>query len=217
MSRKQWTVCSAFLMALLIMTLLAGCGAKGSLTSQGAAAESGNAEKVMRWERMPEMELDLNKSYTAVFTTNKGNFTVKLYANEAPITVNNFVFLARHGFYDGLTFHRIIESFMIQGGDPQGNGVGTPGYSIPDELDTEIKYEPGIVAMANAGKPNTGGSQFFICTGSGSENLNQNPNYSIFGKVISGMDTVADIAKTPVDNNEPLEDIIIQNIVIEEK
>ncbi|WP_036718626.1 peptidylprolyl isomerase [Paenibacillus harenae] len=200
--------------AAAIALLLAGCGGKNDGLKQ--SGDAGSAVKTLSWSKMPEMTIDLNKTYKARFQTSKGEFTVRLYADEAPVTVNNFVFLAREGFYDGLTFHSIIESFMIQSGDPKGNGTGTPGYSIPDELDTDLKFEEGIVAMANLSRPNSGGSQFFICTGPDAANLNREPNYTIFGKVESGMNVVREIAQTPVKNNMPTEKIIIDSIHIEE-
>ncbi|MNJ57753.1 putative peptidyl-prolyl cis-trans isomerase [compost metagenome] len=167
------------------------------------------------------MEIDSNKSYTAEVTTNKGSFTIELFAKDAPKTVNNFVFLSRQGYYDNVIFHRIIESFMIQSGDPLGTGTGGPGYQFEDEV-TNYQYEPGIVAMANAG-PNTNGSQFFICTGADSVSLNNQPNYTIFGKVTEGMDIVQQIAATPVEGNafgetsSPKETIQIKGIKITEK
>ncbi len=209
MGKKNVSGWSTIIMLLTAAALFTGCSA-----SAGGKPPAEQHEKTMHWDKMPEMTIDLDKSYTAKFTTSMGDFTVKLYAEDSPITVNNFVFLAKQGFYDGLTFHRIMETFMIQGGDPKGNGTGTPGYSIPDELDTELKYEPGIVAMANTGKPNSGGSQFFISTGKDSENLNQMPNYTIFGKVTEGMDTVLAIAKTPVKETKPIEPVIIEKVVI---
>lgn len=195
------------LMLVLAMALIAGCGAN-------AANQAG--EKQMKWDKMPDMTIDLNQSYSAVFHTSKGDFTVELFADEAPATVNNFVFLAREGFYDGLKFHRVIESYMIQSGDPNEDGSGNPGYTIPDEFDTDRKFEPGIVAMFNMGKPNTGGSQFFINTGPDSANLNKHANYSIFGKVDTGMETVLAIAGTPVKDSKPLEPVIIESIEIVE-
>ncbi|MCK9862545.1 peptidylprolyl isomerase [Paenibacillus sp. ATY16] len=187
-----------------VAVLLTSCGSSGG--SPG-----------LKWDKMPEMSINLNKQYTAKFATSKGDFTVKLYAEESPVTVNNFVFLARNGYYDGLTFNSIIETFMIQGGDPKGDGTGNPGYSIPDEFDTSLKFEPGVMAMMNSGKPNSGGSQFFICTGPDSLNLNQTPTYSIFGKVDSGMDTVLEIAKTPVnDKHVPKDKVTIKSVTIVE-
>lgn len=199
LKRLGW---STIIILTAVAVLLSGCGKSGDSSQQ-------------KWDKMPEMAIDLNKQYSAKFTTSKGDFTVKLYAAESPVTVNNFVFLARNGYYDGLTFNSIIEAFMIQGGDPKGNGTGNPGYSIPDEFDTSIKFEPGVVAMMNSGKPNSGGSQFFICTGPDSVNLNQTPTYSIFGKVDSGMDTVLAIAKSPVNEKHvPKEKVIINTVTI---
>ncbi|MDQ8733769.1 peptidylprolyl isomerase [Paenibacillus sp. LHD-38] len=215
MTERRTAQTISLLILVAVIMLLAGCGKNGSGVSGGNSAQA--FAKTMNWDKMPDMQIDLDKSYVAKFQTTKGEFSVKLFADEAPVTVNNFVFLAREGFYEGLTFHNMIEDFMIQTGDPKGNGTGTPGYSIPDELSTEMKYEEGIVAMANASKPNSGGSQFFICTGPDAENLNREPNYSIFGKVESGMDIVQAIAKTPMKNNLPSEKIIINSIEILEK
>lgn len=224
--------------SLTAAVLLAGCGQANDPSppptsspspSQGSGGESpgspdGEASS-KQWSEPPEMTIDQSKSYRAEFQTNKGEFTIELYAAEAPITVNNFVFLANEGFYEGVTFHRIMETFMVQTGDPTGTGTGSPGYRFEDELDTGFSYEPGIVAMANSG-PNTNGSQFFICTGEDSVSLNMQPNYSIFGKVVEGMETVEEIAATPVAMNPvgndrtpslPTEDVIIEKIVIHEE
>jgi cyclophilin family peptidyl-prolyl cis-trans isomerase len=171
------------------------------------------------WKVPPAMTIDVKKTYCAVVQTNKGSFTLELFAKDAPKTVNNFVFLAKNNFYNGIIFHRIIETFMIQTGDPQGTGMGGPGYQFEDELNSPYKYEPGTVAMANAG-PNTNGSQFFICTGENSKSL---PNqYSIFAKVAAGMDTVKKIAATPVqagptgESSSPTEKVMIENVQIVE-
>lgn len=154
-----------------------------------------------QYSAAPEMTLKDGVSYEAVMHTSEGDFTIGLLADKAPLTVNNFVTLARDGFYDGVVFHRIIESFMIQTGDPTGTGRGGPGYRFRDELPPALSYEAGVVAMANAG-PNTNGSQFFICTGDQSKHLNNSPNYSVFGTVTSGMETVKAIAATPVGRSE---------------
>jgi len=130
----------------------------------------------------PTMQIDPKKSYVAQFSTNKGDFSIQLFAAEAPVTVNNFVFLAEDGFYDGLTFHRVISDFMIQGGDPHGSGRGDPGYKWDDEFSAlKLQHDgPGVLSMANAG-PNTNGSQFFI-THVATPHLNG--KHAVFGKVI---------------------------------
>jgi cyclophilin family peptidyl-prolyl cis-trans isomerase len=133
------------------------------------------------------MVIDPQKRYTATFKTEKGDFVVELFADKAPRTVNNFVFLAREKFYDGVTFHRVIRDFMAQGGDPTGTGTGGPGYKFADEFHPILKHDgPGILSMANAG-PNTNGSQFFI-THRATPHLDN--RHSVFGKVIQGMDVV---------------------------
>jgi peptidylprolyl isomerase len=169
------------------------------------------------------MQIDPAKRYQAILRTTKGDITIELLAGEAPMTVNNFVFLAREGFYDGVKFHRVIKPFMIQTGDPTGTGRGGPGYRFPDELPPKHPYEPGIVAMANAG-PNTNGSQFFICSGPQAAGLNQYPNYTQFGRVVQGMDVVQALASVPVtasfggERSKPLEDIRIESVsIIEEE
>ncbi len=135
----------------------------------------------------PAMQIDTNKQYTATIHTNRGDIVIALDAKNAPKTVNNFVFLAQDGFYDGVTFHRVIRDFMIQGGDPSGTGLGGPGYKFEDEVRTNpLKHETGVLSMANAG-PNTNGSQFFI-THSPQPHLNG--RHTVFGKVTSGMDVV---------------------------
>ncbi|MFB9330469.1 peptidylprolyl isomerase [Paenibacillus aurantiacus] len=251
MQRKRLFMTLVLAVALIATT--AGCGAKKEVeenggnattgggttqteTNAGNAANSGgnaaadsnavntgdSASQAKSWDKMPEMSIDTSKTYLAHFKTSKGDFTVELFAKDAPQTVNSFVFLANEKFYNGIKFHRIIETFMIQTGDPLGNGTGGPGYDIPDELDNGHQYEEGIVAMANAG-PNTGGSQFFICTGPDAAGLNMQPNYTIFGKVSEGMDVVTAISKTPVEANmqgepsQPTEEVTIDDLTIEVK
>ena len=163
----------------------------------------------------PLMTIDPDATYRAHIRTNKGNITLELFPSEAPKTVNNFVFLAREGFYDGVIFHRVIKEFMIQTGDPKGNGSGGPGYGFADEP-VSRSYSKGIVAMANAG-PNTNGSQFFIVHGS---QVGLGPNYTIFGEVSGGLDTVDEIAASPVrasaagEVSSPIEPILIDSIEI---
>lgn len=136
----------------------------------------------------PAMQIDQNKKYTAVFHTNKGDIRIHLFADKAPITVNNFVFLAREGYYNNTTFHRVIGGFMAQGGDPTGTGRGGPGYSFDDEPGAlALKHDKaGILSMANAG-PNTNGSQFFITHG---PTPHLNGRHGVFGEVVDGMDVL---------------------------
>jgi cyclophilin family peptidyl-prolyl cis-trans isomerase len=143
----------------------------------------------------PPMSIDPNKTYTALIKTSMGDMTAELYPKDAPNTVNNFVFLARDGFYNGIIFHRIIKEFMVQTGDPTGTGAGGPGYKFGDELKGPQTYTKGTLAMANAG-PNTQGSQFFICHGGRAESLPK--NYTIFGKVTQGLDVLDKIAGVQV-------------------
>ena len=135
----------------------------------------------------PAMVIDPQKKYSATFATEAGSFVIELFADKAPKTVNNFVFLAREKFYDGVTFHRVIKGFMAQGGDPTGTGTGGPGYKFADEFHPALRHNaPGILSMANAG-PSTNGSQFFITHGSTPHLDNK---HSVFGKVVQGMDVL---------------------------
>ena len=148
----------------------------------------------------------------AVFETNHGTFEIELFEDKAPITVKNFIDLAEKGFYDGLIFHRVIDGFMIQGGDPNGMGTGGPGYTIPDEFHKDLKHDSeGVLSMANAG-PNTGGSQFFIT-------LAATPwldgHHSVFGKVVKGMDVVREIGKVDTDfQDKPLAKVVMEKVAI---
>ncbi|MCF7845603.1 MAG: peptidylprolyl isomerase [Candidatus Pacebacteria bacterium] len=161
---------------------------------------------------------DKNMNYEITLKTNKGDIKFETYYDDAPRTVENFVKLAEEGFYDGVIFHRVIDGFMIQGGDPTGTGTGGPGYSFADEIDPESEiyqegYKKGVVAMANAG-PNTQGSQFFIMVA----DYPLPPNYTIFGKVVSGQEVADAISVVEKDGRDkPLQDVIIQEVVLEKK
>jgi cyclophilin family peptidyl-prolyl cis-trans isomerase len=150
---------------------------------------------------------------TATFETSMGTFKVELFSDLAPKTAQNFIDLAEKGFYDGVIFHRVIDDFMIQGGDPTGTGSGGPGYAIPDEFGPGLKHDrPGILSMANAG-PNTGGSQFFVT-------LVPTPwldgKHAIFGAVVEGMDVVSAIGKTKVGAaDKPVVDVVMKSVTIE--
>ena len=165
-----------------------------------------------QYDAAPELTIDLDKSYTATVDTSHGEIVIELDAARSPQTVNNFVFLARDGYYDGVIFHRVIENFMIQGGDPTGTGTGGPGYKFRDEIEGPGTYGRGTVAMANAG-PNTNGSQFFICH----TDVGLPHSYTIFGQVSSGMDTVDSIATTATDRGDrPVEDVVINRVTVDE-
>lgn len=165
----------------------------------------------------PEMIIDQNKSYTAVMQTSKGNIKLKLNVNDTPKTVNNFVYLARNNFYDNTIFHRVIKGFMIQGGDPNGDGTGGPGYKFDDEP-FEGEYTRGTLAMANSG-PNTNGSQFFIMH----QDYDLPPNYVIFGEVVEGLDVVDAIANIEVKQSRmgemsvPVEPVELKSVEIIEE
>ncbi len=140
-----------------------------------------------RYTSAPSLQIDLSKNYTATIKTNKGDMVLALTADKTPVTVNNFVFLARDGYYDGVKFHRVIPDFMVQGGDPTGTGRGGPGYQFGDEFDASLKHDgPGVLSMANAG-PGTNGSQFFI-THVATPWLDG--KHSVFGRLIEGEDVL---------------------------
>jgi len=229
--RKGWMAAAA----LAALVLVAGCGTQKGPGTPGKPGEAykqtpaqtetkpaAQAPAKKQWSAAPAMQIDPDKQYTATIKTNMGDIKVELFAKDAPKTVNNFVFLAREKFYDGVIFHRIIKDFMIQTGDPQGTGGGGPGYRFADELPVKRPYDPGIVAMANAGK-NTNGSQFFICNGVGcNRSLDPNPNYTQFGKVIEGMDVVQKLSNVEVvvsggEKSKPKTPPVIQTVVIDEK
>jgi cyclophilin family peptidyl-prolyl cis-trans isomerase len=209
---------------VVTMILLAACSGKSQTTvttTTPTPTTTSTEEKTMKWSTPPAMTIDQNKTYNATVKTNYGDFTVQLFPKDAPLAVNNFVFLARQGFYDGVKFHRIVKDFMIQGGDPSGTGGGTPGYRFADEKITR-DYIPGTLAMANSGT-NTNGSQFFIMLADYTNKLPK--NYTIFGIVSQGMDTVRKIGAVPVKANpqmggevsQPTVDVHIETITIEEK
>lgn len=182
-------------------------------TASGAAGAD-PVERNDKYSSPPEMQIDPNKTYTATIETTKGTLRAELYAKEAPKTVNNFVFLSRDGFYNGIKFHRIIKDFMVQTGDPLGQGYGGPGYQFENEPVTR-DYLRGTLAMANAG-PNTNGSQFFIVH----KDTPLPKDYTIFGKLTAGEDVLDAIANTPTtgaENSTPTEDVRITSITIEEK
>ena len=179
-----------------------------------APAADGSAPQQRKFSAPFEMSIDPAKEYQALISTSVGDMVAYLYPSQAPVPVNNFVNLARHHYYDGLVFHRIIQGFMIQGGCPEGSGRGGPGYRFEDELPEAGKYAIGSLAMANAG-PNTNGSQFFIVSGASGVGLP--PSYALFGKLISGLDVLAEIEQVATDRSDrPLTDVVINSVTITE-
>jgi cyclophilin family peptidyl-prolyl cis-trans isomerase len=185
-------------------------------TNTDMNVQNSQDKPVKKFASAPSMQLEKGKKYSAELHTTRGKIDIELFADKTPVTVNNFVFLAKNNFYENVKFHRVIKGFMIQTGDPLGNGTGGPGYNFNDEK-FDGNYVPGTVAMANAG-PNTNGSQFFIMQGT----VELPKNYVIFGKVAdaASMKVVDDIASTPVETNgsgevsSPKEDILINSIDI---
>jgi cyclophilin family peptidyl-prolyl cis-trans isomerase len=173
----------------------------------------------MQWTEPPAMAIDKKKDYTAVIKTNYGDITTDLFPSDAPLAVNNFVFLSKQGYYDNVKVIRVVKGFVIQTGDPTGTGRGGPGYKFADEKVTK-DYLPGTLAMANAG-PNTNGSQFFICLANLSGQLPK--NYTIFGQVIKGMDAVKKIEAVPTkmgfdgSSSSPTVEVTIESITITEE
>jgi cyclophilin family peptidyl-prolyl cis-trans isomerase len=195
---------------------LAKPAASPSAAASPAAQVAPGPNAGKQFAAAPAMQIDPSKRYTATLTTSLGTMKADLFPSDAPITVNNFVFLARQGFYEGLTFHRVISGFMAQGGDPTGAGAGGPGYKFNDEPVTR-NYDRGTLAMANSG-PNTNGSQFFIV-----QQVYNPPTkaYTIFGKLTDGLDTLDKIVTSPNGPgkggpNTPLTPITITSIKIDE-
>ena len=186
-------------------------------TAADAAAGAGDGGARKQYSEPPAMVIDENKQYTATINTTKGAMKAELYANETPMTVNNFVVLARDGFYKDVRFHRIIKDFMVQTGDPEGTGAGGPGYRFDDE-EVQRDYTKGTLAMANSG-PDTNGSQFFIVHA----DYPLPKDYTIFGKVTEGLDVLDAIANVPVaadargEQSVPQEEVLITDITIEEQ
>ena len=199
---------------ILSMLLLSFCGGEAVEEEIIQTTEVTEMTYDKTYTSTPAMSIDVNSTYTAELETSLGNIVIDLFTETSPITVNNFVNLSNDGYYNDVIFHRVIKGFMIQGGDPSGTGHGEmgkyPGYDFEDELDNPMNYEKGIVAMANRG-PNTNGSQFFIMH----EDYPLPYQYTIFGKVKSGLDVVDAIGNVQTgENDKPNEDVVILKIQI---
>jgi cyclophilin family peptidyl-prolyl cis-trans isomerase len=204
----------------LLIIIFISCSAQEEVFDNNLEIENTDKEIEMNEEKVytsvPEMNIDLNKKYTAVMKTNMGDISIEFFTNDAPLTVNNFINLSKDGYYNEVIFHRVINGFMIQGGDPSGTGHGEmgkyPGYKFEDELNNKQPYEKGILAMANAG-PNTNGSQFFIMH----VDYPLPYQYTIFGKVTDGLDIVDKIASVETaEGDRPVSDVVIESIEIKE-
>ena len=200
MQKNKWATLLMLCTSMLIMT---GCSG-----SAGTPAADKPAPKTE--DQKPAAP---GKNRIAKIETNKGTFRIELFEDKAPITTKNFIDLTNKGFYNGVIFHRVIDGFMIQGGDPDGTGRGGPGYKIPDEFHSDLKHDgPGILSMANAG-PNTGGSQFFITLG---PTPHLNNRHAVFGKVIEGLDVVKAIGKSATGQGDrPLQEVVMKKVTIE--
>jgi cyclophilin family peptidyl-prolyl cis-trans isomerase len=200
------------LIFFLVAIILSACSQKSAETTTPPASST-EGGSLMQWSSPPPMTIDQDKQYTATIKTNYGDIVLQLFPKDAPLAVNNFVFLSRQGFYNGVKFHRVIAGFVIQGGDPTGTGAGGPGYKFADEKVTK-DYVAGILAMANAGA-NTNGSQFFITLSDLRGRLEK--KYTILGQVTGGFDVVQKIGDVPVQGSSPTVDVHIDSIIIEEK
>lgn len=214
---KMKKVLFFIIISLFVMT---GCTKKSNTQNDidlSNAQEPLSPSPALERSGIPEMEINTENKYKAVLDTSAGKITLSLFADKTPITVNNFVSLARKGFYTNTIFHRAVNGFMIQGGDPKGDGTGGPGYTFKDEP-FEGEYLRGTVAMANAG-PNTNGSQFFIMH----KDYPLPKNYVIFGQVISGLEVVDKIAEAPVKENsmgemsKPINPVVVKAVEITEE
>lgn len=205
------------LAALLLLTSLgAGCNQTSDARPKGSSDVSSQKISTAPMKtytpagKLPANEIEKKQIR---LTTDKGDIVLELYPDTAPLAVSNFISLAKQGYYDGLIFHRVIKGFMIQGGDPAGTGMGGPGYKFADELKDKHTYSRGTLAMANSG-PNTNGSQFFIMHA----DVPLPHAYTIFGKVISGLEFVDAIAETTVDGNDrPLLEQKMVKVIVEDK
>lgn len=207
------------------MLLLAACGGPEATpvptqtsipTSTPTVIPTTEGEtNIKQYSQPPPMTIEVDKRYVATINTNQGAIVIELFPKEAPTTVNNFVFLAKDGFYDGVIFHRVMKGFMIQGGDPVGTGTGGPGYKFEDEFVPSLVFDrPGILAMANSGA-NTNGSQFFITV---VPTPHLNGRHTIFGRVLEGQDVADAISLVATGaQDRPVQAVVIESIEIEEK
>ena len=200
-------------LGLVVVSACVSATTDTAATPPPASVEAEEGGAALQWSSPPAMQIDPAKSYQAVFTTEIGEFKVRLFPEQAPVTVNNFVFLATQGYYDNTTFHRVLPGFMAQGGDPTGTGGGGPGYAFEDEFDPDLQFDrPGLLAMANRG-PNTNGGQFFI-TYAPTPHLTG--LHTIFGEVMEGAEVLGSLrSRDPQANPDYQGDGLISIEIIE--
>ena len=214
MSVKNNNIYSAFVGLILIMSLAFACAPSPTPQPTNDLGDAPHLVGTKQYDSAPPMQIDVAKQYFAtVKMANGGEFVIELYPQKAPLTVNSFIFLAQQGYFDGVSFHRVIDGFMAQGGDPTGTGRGGPGYQFVNENNDLAFDKPGVVAMANAGR-DTNGSQFFI-TFDKAEYLNG--DYTIFGQVISVMDVVNGLTRRDPQANPSFTGDAIESVTISEK
>jgi peptidylprolyl isomerase len=214
-SERMIQIVGGIVLALIVVGIIWLVWSGGRSNEAATPPEQSPEQAVEQYNAAPPMSIDTSKQYFATFSMAEGGeFVVQLFDDQAPVTVNNFVFLARNGFYDGTTFHRVLDGFMAQGGDPTGTGMGGPGYQFEDEFSPDLAFDrAGLLAMANSG-PNTNGSQFFI-TYDATPHLNN--LHTIFGEVIEGMDVVNDITRRDPNQNPDFPGDAIETITITEE
>lgn len=213
-SREYSDLTLIIILVLVVVVAIVGGNIVKSRQAEKGVPTAAAGPQLKQYASAPPMTIDINKQYLAkVKMENGGEFVIELYADKAPITVNSFIFLARDGYFDGVTFHRVLEGFMAQTGDPTGTGRGGPGYKFENEDSDLVFDKAGVVAMANAGR-DTNGSQFFITFGPTPQ---LNGDYTIFGQVISGMDVVNSITRRDPQQNPDFSGDVIESITISEK
>jgi peptidyl-prolyl cis-trans isomerase B (cyclophilin B) len=217
---RRWMILVGFAVVAAIVVGAILIGRSGGDDSESASAGAEGCEKVPQPEpkdvsfKKPKQTVKRGEKVAARIETSCGDFTIALDSERAPKTVNSFVFLSEEGFYDGLTFHRIVPGFVIQGGDPLGNGTGGPGYSVDEKPPANLAYTKGVVAMAksSAEPPGRSGSQFYVVIGA---DAGLPPEYALVGKVSEGMDVVERIGKLGTASEKPKQTVIIEHSVIE--
>ncbi len=229
-NRTIWLWAGGIAIAVLIVGGILWLALGSDSNEEGVAMPSDPVERNGMFSAPPAMTIDASKTYIATFETEKGDIVAELFADKAPNTVNNFVFLAREGFFDNTTFHRVIPGFMAQGGDPTGTGSGGPGYRFPDEFHPDLKHDgPGVLSMANSG-PDTNGSQFFITYGATPhlDAYDQDGNlkdcqrsdvscHAVFGKVVEGMDVLESLTPRDPTENPAFPGDLIKTVRIDER